>query len=94
MIPPVGPSAAGAAAGAGAKAAPVKGFGGMLDQALTQVNDAQVAGSQAIINVAAGKGSLEQAAVAMEQASLSLDTTIAVRNKLVQAYQQIWQMQI
>lgn len=66
----------------------------MLDKALTQVNEAQLSGQQAIVDVTAGKGSLEQAAVAMEKASLSLDTTIAVRNKLVQAYQQIWQMQV
>jgi flagellar hook-basal body complex protein FliE len=66
-----------------------------LKTALNEVNEIQVQSDSALKNFAAGKGgSLESAMIAMNKADLTLRTAAAVRNKLVEAYNEVMRMQV
>jgi flagellar hook-basal body complex protein FliE len=69
-------------------------FGDLLAQAVNRLNQSELQGQAALVGVAAGTVSLEQAVVATAQASLMLDIAAEVRNRVVDAYQQIWSMQL
>jgi flagellar hook-basal body complex protein FliE len=69
-------------------------FGALLSEALASVNQAELNGQAALVGVAAGTTTLEAAVVATENASLMLNLAVGVRNEVVQAYQQIWSMQV
>ncbi len=70
------------------------GFGGMLTQALQDVvgsgHEAEALSTKAIT----GDGNILDVVSALSKAELSLQTTIAVRDKVVQAYQDIMRMSI
>lgn len=69
-------------------------FGGMLQTALQGVvgagHEAEAQATQAI----SGQGNLLDVVSAVSKAELSLQTTIAVRDRVVQAYQDIMRMPI
>ncbi|MER3465708.1 MAG: flagellar hook-basal body complex protein FliE [Armatimonadota bacterium] len=70
-------------------------FGRMLTDALKEVNQAQVESGQVQRDFMAGRNiELHELVFAMERASVSLELTMQVRNKLLEAYKQIEQMQI
>lgn len=72
-----------------------EGFGKMLQEALTRVNDLQVEADRAIQDVALGKEEdLHRAMIALEKANLALGLTVQVRNKVIEAYQEIMRMQL
>ena len=84
-----GPALAGAAAPAGAP-----DFGQMVNQAISQaVNESKNAETQ-ITNQVQGKASLVDVVTAISSAQTSLSTMIAVRDQMIQSYQQIMNMQI
>ncbi len=103
-ITPVGPQAAlqayraiegGVLEGAGgAPAAPGADFSGALQRALGAVVDtsrqAEVGAMQAI----SGQGDIAAVVTAVAKAELALQTTAAVRDRVVQAYQDIMRMPI
>ena len=71
-------------------------FGSLLQQALNQVNDlAQTADS---LNTRFEMGdpnvSIGEAMIAVQKANLGLEATVRVRNKVVQAYQDIMNMPV
>ena len=67
----------------------------MLQQGLAQVNALQSAADEAIWRLAAGQAdNLHEVMIAVERASIALELTIAIRNKLVEAYQEIMRMQV
>lgn len=71
------------------------GFGKMLLNALQEVNNLQVEADLAIQDVALGKEeNLHRAIIALEKANLALGLTVQVRNKVVEAYQEIMRMQL
>lgn len=72
----------------------VTSFANLFQDALRAVNQAELNGQKAMVGVAAGSTSVEAAVVATEQASLMLTLAVNVRNEVVQAYQQIWTMQV
>jgi len=84
-------------------AAPVQGaprpgspvsFGSLLGEALAEVNQLQLRSSEATARMVAGEAEdIHQVMLASEQASLSLQLAVQVRNKLVEAYQEISRMQ-
>lgn len=69
-------------------------FGQMVNQAMNQVaTDSRAAETQITANVQ-GKASLVDVVTALSSAQTSLNAMIAVRNQMIQSYQQIMNMQI
>jgi flagellar hook-basal body complex protein FliE len=76
-------------------AAAAKPFGQVLEESIAQVNDLQAQADQLSQNLAAGKlEDLHTVMVAMSKASLALEFTIQVRNKVVEAYQELMRTQV
>ncbi|NLM52717.1 MAG: flagellar hook-basal body complex protein FliE [Firmicutes bacterium] len=72
-----------------------EGFGEVLKRALNEVNELQLKSQQAAVSLALGEvKDVHQALITMEQARLALELTVQVRNKLIDAYQEISRMQI
>jgi len=70
-------------------------FSTVLGKMVAEVNDKQISAAQTVNNLQAGGNvSLHQAVIAMEEANVSFQLMVEVRNKLLDAYQQIMQMQI
>lgn len=70
-------------------------FSEKLWQALEEVNNLQKAADQAILDVVLGKEeNLHRAIIALEEANLALGLTVQVRNKVIEAYQEIMRMQV
>lgn len=98
-IPPIsGISGAAAAAPTTAVnpvASPGGDFGETITQALEAVSNAEFDANALAQDVAmGGETSVQQLMVAMTKASLSVDLLVQVRNKAVEAYQEIMRMQI
>lgn len=72
-----------------------KTFGQFLSEAITDVNELQQTAHHASIDLAAGKvQDIAQVMVASEKATVALQLTMQVRNKVVDAYQEIMRMQM
>jgi flagellar hook-basal body complex protein FliE len=70
-------------------------FGTILKSKLNEINQLQLDADQAIANVQLGNsGSIHEAVVALEKADLSFRTMMQVRNKIIEAYQEIMRMQV
>lgn len=88
------------AAGAGGQPEPVANglpeFGAALQAALQQVDDAQqeAARLQREFDLNAPSVNLHEVMVSLQKASLSFETMVQVRNRLVSAYQEIMNMQV
>jgi flagellar hook-basal body complex protein FliE len=88
----VGPAGLDAASGAGSGAS---GFASMLTQKLSGVVDLQNQADAASQAVATGASSdLAGATVAVEKASIAIDLVSSIRNKAVDAYQDVMRMQV
>lgn len=70
------------------------GFKSILKGALEDVNSLQLQADDAVAKLQANKGSMHEALIAMEKASLSFQTMLQVRNKIVDAYQEVMRMQV
>jgi flagellar hook-basal body complex protein FliE len=72
------------------------GFKNALTEALAKVNDAQMQAGEMSDKVMKGDPSvtLAQAMLANQKASVAFEATVQVRNRLVQAYQDIMNMPI
>lgn len=74
---------------------PKQDFAGYLERALGEVNELQRQADQAIQRlVIEGKGDLQETLIAMEKADLSFRLMMQVRNKILEAYQEIIRMQV
>jgi flagellar hook-basal body complex protein FliE len=70
-------------------------FSTILKSKLNEINQLQLDADQAITNVELGNsGSIHEAVVALEKADLSFRTMMQVRNKIIEAYQEIMRMQV
>ncbi|MDD0974567.1 flagellar hook-basal body complex protein FliE [Pseudomonas fontis] len=71
-------------------------FADMLGQAVNKVNDTQQASSQLATAFEVGKSGVDltDVMIASQKASVSFQALTQVRNKLVQAYQDIMQMPV
>ncbi len=83
-------------AGAALGAQPTEGsFSSVLGQMVQDVNGKQVAASQALQDLQSGQNvSLHQTMIAMEEASVSFQLMVEVRNRLLDSYQEIMRMQV
>ncbi|SRR6266545_1277913 len=85
--------------GAGAGAGAVEGGGGgsfsdALGQALGGVEKLQLDADRNAEQVALGGGNLHETALALEKADTAMRVAMKVRNKLVDAYQEIMRMSV
>lgn len=72
-----------------------KGFMAMLEQAVGEVNRAQLESDRAIEQLQSGQGKdLHEVMIAMEEADISLRLMVQMRNKMVESYQEIMRMQV
>jgi flagellar hook-basal body complex protein FliE len=84
----LGAQQAGAAAQGGS-------FQNVLGEMVGEVNAKQTAANDAIAGLMSGQNvSLHQAMISMEEASVSFQMMVAVRDKLLESYQELMRMQI
>ena len=84
--------------GSAAPAAPAgeagNAFADSLSKLIDGVEGTQADANTAITNMVEGNGEVHDAMIALQRAEMSLQLTIQVRNKFVQAYQDIMRMPI
>ena len=72
-----------------------RSFSDFLGQMVSDVNSKQAAAGSAVEGVLTGQNvPLHQAMIAMEEASVSFQLMVEVRNKLLESYQELMRMQI
>jgi flagellar hook-basal body complex protein FliE len=70
-------------------------FGSVLGKLISDVNTKQNAASAAVDGLQSGSGvPLHHAVIAMEEANVSFQLMVEVRNKLLDSYQELMRMQI
>ncbi|MDF0725191.1 flagellar hook-basal body complex protein FliE [Cytobacillus sp. S13-E01] len=70
-------------------------FSGMLKDAINSVNDAQLKSDEMTVKLAKGENvDLHEVMIAAEKASVTLQTTLEIRNKVIEAYQEVMRMQV
>jgi len=70
-------------------------FGNMLGRLVQEVNQKQVEARESVQGLfGGGDVSLHQAMIAMEEASVSFQLMVEVRNKLLESYQELMRMQV
>lgn len=70
-------------------------FQSMLKDAISEVNDQQVEGYNAMEGIATGKvTNLQEAVQRIEEAELSMKLALEVKNKALNAYKEIMRMQV
>jgi flagellar hook-basal body complex protein FliE len=72
----------------------VQGFAAQLESLVTRVEDTTSDANTAITNMVDQKGDVHEAMIALHRAETALQLTVQVRNKLVQAYQDIMRMPV
>ncbi|MHB1400240.1 MAG: flagellar hook-basal body complex protein FliE [Trichloromonadaceae bacterium] len=71
------------------------GFVDSLNSAISRVNGAQVEADRAVEQLHAGEAkNLHEVMITMEKADISLRLMVQMRNKAVEAYQEIMRMQV
>ncbi len=79
----------------GVGGAPKEDFNAHLKSALGEVNDLQQKADQAIQQlVGEGKGDLQETMIALEKADVSFRLMMQIRNKVLEAYQEIMRIQV
>jgi flagellar hook-basal body complex protein FliE len=86
MMP--GPSAAPKPAAGGGQ------FGNLLKEAIQQVNDVEKGSQGELQKYLGNESDLHSVMIALEKADLSFQMMMQVRNKIVQAYQEIMKTQV
>jgi flagellar hook-basal body complex protein FliE len=81
---------------AGAAAAPVGGteFGEKLASLISSVEDRSAEANQAVTSMLDKSGDVHDAMIALQRAEMTLQMTVQIRNKLVQAYNDIMRMPV
>lgn len=71
------------------------GFGEMLSNKISEVDEVMKSADQAAQDFATGKSkNIHEAVLAMEMADTSLRMAVAVRNKVIDAYQEVMRMPV
>jgi len=79
----------------GAAAKPAEGAGKFFSELVSKVNDLQTKSDQAIQGLASGENkNLHEVMISMEKASISFQFMSQVRNKAIEAYQEVMRMQV
>ena len=75
-------------------AQPGGSFGKLLNEAIQQVNDVEKGSQGELQKFLSNESDLHSVMIALEKADLSFQTMMQVRNKIVQAYQEIMKSQV
>lgn len=79
----------------GGESGTTSAFHGALKEAISSINDIQVEAGHAVNALATGQSqNIHQAMIALQQADVSFQLMMQIRNKLVTAYEEIQRMQI
>ncbi|GAB6180186.1 flagellar hook-basal body complex protein FliE [Desulfotomaculum defluvii] len=71
------------------------GFGEVLNKAIEKLNNSQIKADAVMQNFMVGEvQDIHQVTVAMQEAKLTMQLAVEVRNKLVEAYQEISRIQL
>jgi flagellar hook-basal body complex protein FliE len=81
-------------AGVGKKAGSVEGFADALGKLIDGVEETTAGANTAVSNMLNKTGDVHDAMIALHEAETSLELTVQIRNKLVQAYQDVMRMPI
>ncbi len=84
----------GAGLGCTAQTPDGKSFGAMLKEAIGSVADAGRKSDAQVQSVAAGKANVLDVVTAVAETEVAVDAMVAVRDKVVQAYEEIMRMPI
>jgi flagellar hook-basal body complex protein FliE len=87
LMPVASPTATTAAPEAG-------GFAAALGSLISSTDASAAGANDAITSMLQGTGDVHEAMIAMQKAEMTLQLTVQVRNKLVQAYQDVMRMTI
>jgi flagellar hook-basal body complex protein FliE len=99
-ITPIGPAGIGAltktggAAAPAAAASPFGAFGDGLNKLIASVDSSAGEANTAVTEMIDGTGDVHNAMIALQKAEMNLQLTVQIRNKLVQAYQDVMRMTI
>lgn len=85
---------AGTGPGGATGATSASGFGDMLGRAMQGAVDAGHAADTQSMQAISGNGSITDVVTAVSKAELALQSTVAIRDRVVQAYQDIMRMAI
>ena len=91
---PGAPGAASRAPGTVAPAGQTAGFNDALRQVLQAVDGSTAEANQAVGRMLEGTGDVHEAMIALQRADMTLQLTVQIRNKIVQAYQDVMRMQV
>jgi len=83
-----------ASLGSHATAAAAPGFGEALGRMVEAVETSGAEANQAVSNMVEGKGDVHDAMIAIQRADLTLQLSMQIRNKLMQAYQEVMRMPV
>jgi flagellar hook-basal body complex protein FliE len=75
-------------------ASATEGFGDALAGLLASVDESAGAANTAVANMVQGTGDVHEAMIALQRAETTLQLTVQIRNKFVQAYQDVMRMPI
>jgi flagellar hook-basal body complex protein FliE len=81
-------------AGAGGARPDASGFGSSLQRLVGEVEKSNSRANAAVGRMVEGSGDVHDAMIALQRAEMTLQLTVQVRNKLVQAYQDIMRMPV
>lgn len=71
------------------------GFGEMLTKAIEETNSAQLKADKATADLVTGRAdNIHEVMLSMEEADISMRMLVQMRNKVVDAYQEIMRMQV
>jgi len=71
------------------------GFAEMLSDAIGETNAAQLKADKAVADLATGRAdNIHEVMLSMEEADISMRMLVQMRNKVVEAYQEIIRMQV
>lgn len=71
------------------------GFAEILSRELSELNTSVTTAETAMSNLAAGKSvELHEVMIALQQARMSVQTFVQIRNKLLESYQDLMRMQL
>jgi flagellar hook-basal body complex protein FliE len=74
--------------------APSKEFSSNLNDAIEKIDNLQVNADVEVSKLSHGNGNIHETALAFEEADVALRLAVKVRNKAVEAYQEIMRIQV
>lgn len=87
-------SASAAAERVAPEAAGADSFGASLERLVSSVNETNASANQAVDGMLAGRTDVHDAMIAIQRADHALQFSVQVRNKLMNAYQEIMRMPV